>query len=287
MRADSSRCIATAAEPLLHPRVGVAVSVFPRLGHDGPVDVSRILLIKRGKEPGKGLWSLPGGRLELGEPVALCAVRELAEEVLDAETGVGLSAHVADPVCAAYTCTDVLHRDAQANLTFHYTIVHVLAWLPVAARPEYPTRAASAGDTCWLLPRVLCADDADDAGWVSVDAPHTAARDGSSGVYPGHRPMFNGLVGTSADTLGYIPAAPSCLGLDDASGIPPQNGHTLDLTAKEERPAGHAAPGATESNELSLLALEEGGLLVPWTRRVLQLAAANWRLRGFEVTRSL
>lgn len=42
-----------------------------------PVDV---LLIVRGKPPSEGLWSFPGGSLELGETIAACASREVLEE---------------------------------------------------------------------------------------------------------------------------------------------------------------------------------------------------------------
>ena len=40
----------------------------------------KVLLIKRGKPPGKGLWSLPGGKIEFGESAEAAAVRELFEE---------------------------------------------------------------------------------------------------------------------------------------------------------------------------------------------------------------
>lgn len=40
----------------------------------------RLLLIKRGHEPGAGLWSLPGGRIEPGETDEQAVVREIAEE---------------------------------------------------------------------------------------------------------------------------------------------------------------------------------------------------------------
>ena len=40
----------------------------------------RALLIRRGSEPLKGAWSIPGGRLELGETIAEGVVRELREE---------------------------------------------------------------------------------------------------------------------------------------------------------------------------------------------------------------
>jgi 8-oxo-dGTP diphosphatase len=40
----------------------------------------KVLLIKRGQHPGKGLWSLPGGKLDSGETAEAAAVRELFEE---------------------------------------------------------------------------------------------------------------------------------------------------------------------------------------------------------------
>ena len=40
----------------------------------------KVLLIKRGKPPGIGLWSLPGGKIETGESAVEAARRELLEE---------------------------------------------------------------------------------------------------------------------------------------------------------------------------------------------------------------
>ena len=39
-----------------------------------------VLLIKRGREPRLGQWSIPGGRIEPGEPASIAAMRELREE---------------------------------------------------------------------------------------------------------------------------------------------------------------------------------------------------------------
>jgi ADP-ribose pyrophosphatase YjhB (NUDIX family) len=53
------------------PLVGVGAVV---------VDQARVLLIRRGREPLKGQWSLPGGLVELGESLQAATVREVEEE---------------------------------------------------------------------------------------------------------------------------------------------------------------------------------------------------------------
>ncbi|MEJ3656762.1 NUDIX hydrolase [Actinomycetes bacterium KLBMP 9759] len=40
----------------------------------------RLLLVQRGNEPGRGLWSIPGGRIEPGETHEAALVREMQEE---------------------------------------------------------------------------------------------------------------------------------------------------------------------------------------------------------------
>jgi mutator protein MutT len=44
------------------------------------VDEERLLLIRRGRGPAAGSWSVPGGRVEAGETLAEAVLRELAEE---------------------------------------------------------------------------------------------------------------------------------------------------------------------------------------------------------------
>ena len=44
------------------------------------IDDDRLLLVRRGRQPGAGLWSVPGGRVESGETLAEAVVRELLEE---------------------------------------------------------------------------------------------------------------------------------------------------------------------------------------------------------------
>ncbi len=43
---------------------------------DGP----RLLLVRRGQEPAKGTWSVPGGRVEAGESDEVATAREVLEE---------------------------------------------------------------------------------------------------------------------------------------------------------------------------------------------------------------
>lgn len=111
------------------PQVGVGAVVIS----DG-----KVLLVKRGKDPGRGYWAIPGGGVELGESLAEAAEREIKEE-----TGVIIRAR--EPV---YTF-EVIQRGPEGHIRFHYVIVDLVA--------DYLT-----GEPC-------PADDAHDAGWFSPD----------------------------------------------------------------------------------------------------------------------
>ena len=54
--------------------------VIPCVGAVVTDGKGRLLMIKRGREPGAGLWSIPGGRIEAGETDAEALVREMLEE---------------------------------------------------------------------------------------------------------------------------------------------------------------------------------------------------------------
>ena len=55
-------------------------SVIPCVGAVVTDGRGRLLMIKRGHEPGAGLWSIPGGRIEPGETDEEALVREMFEE---------------------------------------------------------------------------------------------------------------------------------------------------------------------------------------------------------------
>lgn len=47
-----------------------------------------ILLVQRGRDPGRGLWAVPGGKVRHGEPMKAAARREVLEETgLEVEVG--------------------------------------------------------------------------------------------------------------------------------------------------------------------------------------------------------
>jgi 8-oxo-dGTP diphosphatase len=73
------------------PIVGVGAVIFDRDG--------RVILVKRAHEPLKGRWSLPGGAVELGEPVRAAILREVREET-GLEVSVGDVIDVVDHVAA-------------------------------------------------------------------------------------------------------------------------------------------------------------------------------------------
>ncbi len=65
--------------------------VVPCVGAVVLDDAGRLLLVRRGREPSRGLWSLPGGRVEPGETDADAVAREVLEET-------GLAVDVGAPV---------------------------------------------------------------------------------------------------------------------------------------------------------------------------------------------
>jgi mutator protein MutT len=78
------------------------------------IEGGRVLLIRRGKEPLKGHWSLPGGTVEGGETLEQALVREMCEETA-LEVRVG-------PLITVF---DRIER-RDGRLVYHYVIVDYL-----------------------------------------------------------------------------------------------------------------------------------------------------------------
>lgn len=71
-----------------------------------------ILLVRRGKPPSKGKWSLPGGRLHLGESVKEAVVREIREE----------TQLVVKPLKVGKVVEHII-KDKEGRIEYHYVIV--------------------------------------------------------------------------------------------------------------------------------------------------------------------
>ena len=78
------------------------------------VDQGRVLLVRRGREPLKGQWSLPGGLLEIGESLSAGVVREVREET-------GLTVEPVELI----ELLDRIHREGE-RVRYHYVIADYL-----------------------------------------------------------------------------------------------------------------------------------------------------------------
>ena len=117
------------------PWVGIGCVIF---------DADRVLLVRRGKPPRAGAWSLPGGAQHLGETAEAAARRELLEE-----TGI-----VAGPLILA-DVIDAITRDDQGRAQFHYTIIDYAGrWRAGTAAP-----ADDVLDVAWAAPSSLASYD--------------------------------------------------------------------------------------------------------------------------------
>jgi 8-oxo-dGTP diphosphatase len=88
----------------LAPLVGVGVVVFNRQGE--------VLLIKRGKPPRAGEWSIPGGLIDLGERLEEAARREVLEEC-----GITIA------IGGFITTFEPIIYDTAGEIEYHYVLI--------------------------------------------------------------------------------------------------------------------------------------------------------------------
>jgi 8-oxo-dGTP diphosphatase len=94
-----------------------------------------VLLVKRGRPPALGKWSIPGGLVELGESLGEAVRREVLEET-------GLEVKVIDLVAAL----DRVIPDTEGRLEYHYILLDFLCEI-IGGQ----TRAASDVDECMFV----------------------------------------------------------------------------------------------------------------------------------------
>ena len=103
--------------------------------HDGAV-----LMVRRGRAPSRGVWAVPGGRIELGETMAAATEREVREET-------GVEVRAGEPVWSF----DSVIRDEEGRIAWHYVIVDLAAEY-VAGEPRARDDALEAR---WIRPEDL------------------------------------------------------------------------------------------------------------------------------------
>src|ERR1700758_714343 len=111
------------------PYLAVSAAIF----RDG-----RVLIVRRGRPPAHGLYTLPGGGVELGETLEQAIIREVREE-----TGLAIT-----PL-ALVGFREALARDAAGRVERHFVI------LPFAAR--------------WIAGEVALSEELAEAHWRKPD----------------------------------------------------------------------------------------------------------------------
>lgn len=100
----------------------------------------RLLLVRRGRPPRLGQWSLPGGGQQLGETLSEAVAREVREE-----TSLELAS------IRLITTVDLIERDPEGRVQFHYTLIDFTA----EAEAGEPIAGDDAVDVAWFRPDQL------------------------------------------------------------------------------------------------------------------------------------
>jgi ADP-ribose pyrophosphatase YjhB (NUDIX family) len=131
----------------------------------------QLLLVQRGRPPGKGTWGLPGGLVDVGETLAAAAEREVLEEV-------ALTVAIGGLV----TTFESIYRDGEGKVEYHYVVLeywaHYLSGTAVAQDDAAAVAWVNADDLpkYALTPRQLEVLTETFAAWRAAPPPHSQTR---------------------------------------------------------------------------------------------------------------
>jgi|Transcript_978 ADP-ribose pyrophosphatase YjhB (NUDIX family) len=150
--------MSTATTPVI-PRAAVSVVVKCSVDKNSN---AMYALVQRGNEPNKGMWSLPGGKIETGEYTLTAAQRELWEET---RLGDADGHHSLEWFDGAFMCSDSIHRNDAGIITHHYVISQCFCRVVVTTNN---------------LPTLMACDDAMDAKWWTLSEIQNAVDQGKA-----------------------------------------------------------------------------------------------------------
>ncbi|CAB9497436.1 NUDIX domain [Seminavis robusta] len=132
----------------------------------------KYLLIERGNPPNKGVWCVPGGKIDLGETTLEAAQRELREEVIFTITSSKVPTiawYAGGPFCTSDSILPGISDDVKG---FHYVIGQCFAEIIVSTTDDDDDDDDD--DSSFGPPLVEPADDAAAAAWWTLDEIRTA-----------------------------------------------------------------------------------------------------------------
>jgi ADP-ribose pyrophosphatase YjhB (NUDIX family) len=99
-----------------------------------------VLIVRRAKPPGEGLWSLPGGAVKLGEKLINALKREIKEEC-----------NISIEVLKFLGAFDRIYVDENEQIRFHYIILDYLC----STKEEVIIPTSDVDNFTWISPKTI------------------------------------------------------------------------------------------------------------------------------------